>query len=249
METDINLSLWIAFSAGALSFSSPCVLPLLPSYVSYITGLTFGQLQEEHPGAKARLTVLLHTLVFILGFSAVFVSLGAIAGLASQAFQLYFREGLGWLQRGGGVLIFLFGIHLTGLFHFGILLGDKRVQVPNKPKGFLGTFLVGVVFAAGWTPCIGPILGAILALAAGTNSSAGQGVVLLSFYSAGLGIPFLISAMLFHGFLSAFKRFRKHIRLVEIVTGVMLMAVGAMLFLDYYARLTSYLFQWFPATG
>jgi cytochrome c-type biogenesis protein len=249
METSTDLTFWIAFSAGALSFSSPCVLPLLPSYVTYITGLTFGQLQDAHPGAKARLTVLSHTLVFILGFSVVFVSLGALAGLASHAFQSYFREGLSWVQRGGGILIFLFGIHLTGLFHFGVLLGEKRVKIPNKPKGFLGTFLVGVVFAAGWTPCIGPILGAILALAAGTSGGVGQGVVLLSVYSAGLGIPFLVSAMLFHTFLSAFKRFRKHIRLVEIFTGVMLMLVGAMLFLDYYARLTSYLFQWFPATG
>jgi len=249
MENGTDLTFWIAFSAGALSFSSPCVLPLIPSYVTYITGLTFGQLQEAHPGAKARLTVLFHTLVFILGFSAVFVTLGAIAGLASHAFQQHFREGLGWMQKGGGILIFLFGVHLSGLFHFGVLLGEKRVKIPNKPKGFVGTFLVGVAFAAGWTPCIGPILGAILALAAGTSGSAGQGVVLLSVYSAGLGIPFLVSAMLFHTFLSAFKRFRKHIRLVEIFTGVMLMLVGAMLFLDYYARLTSYLFQWFPATG
>ena len=249
MGADINLTVWIAFSAGALSFSSPCVLPLLPSYVTYITGLTFGQLQEAHPGRKARTTVLLHTLVFILGFSAVFVSLGALAGLASQAFQSYLREGLSWVQRGGGVLIFLFGIHLTGLFHFGVLLGEKRVKIPNKPKGFLGTFLVGLAFAAGWTPCIGPILGAILALAAGTSGSVGQGVFLLSVYSAGLGIPFLISAMLFHSFLSAFKRFRKYIRLVEIVTGVMLMAVGAMLFLDFYGKLTGYLYRWLPATG
>jgi cytochrome c-type biogenesis protein len=249
MDASTDLTFWIAFSAGALSFSSPCVLPLIPSYVTYITGLTFGQLQEEHLGARARLTVFLHTLVFILGFSVVFVSLGALVGLASNAFQMYFREGLSWVQRGGGLLIFLFGVHLTGLFHFGVLLGEKRLKIPNKPKGFLGTFLVGVVFAAGWTPCIGPILGSILALAAGTGGSVGQGVALLSVYSAGLGIPFLVSAMLFHGFLSAFKRFRKYIRLLEIVTGVMLMLVGTMLFFDYYTRLTSYLFQWFPVTG
>ncbi|APG27152.1 cytochrome C biogenesis protein [Syntrophotalea acetylenivorans] len=249
METGTDLTFWIALSAGALSFSSPCVLPLIPSYVTYITGLTFGQLQEAHPGVKARLTVLSHTLVFILGFSTVFVTLGAIAGLASHAFQSSVRAGLEWLRIGGGLLIFLFGVHLSGLFHFGILLGEKRVRIPNKPKGVMGTFLVGVAFAAGWTPCIGPILGAILALAAGTSGSPGKGVVLLSVYSAGLGIPFLVSAMLFHSFLSAFKRFRKHIRLVEICTGVMMMLVGAMLFLDYYARLTGYLFQWFPATG
>ncbi|AMV70646.1 cytochrome c biogenesis protein CcdA [Desulfuromonas sp. DDH964] len=249
MATGTDLTFWIAFSAGALSFSSPCVLPLIPSYVTYITGLTFGQLQEAHPGARTRLTVLYHTLAFILGFSVVFVALGALAGLASHAFQQHFREGLGWVQKGGGILIFLFGVHMSGLFHFGVLLGEKRVKIPNKPKGFVGTFLVGVAFAAGWTPCIGPILGAILALAAGTSGSVGQGVVLLSVYSAGLGIPFLVSAMLFHGFLSAFKRFRKHIRLVEIATGVMLMVVGAMLFLDFYGKLTGYLYRWLPATG
>lgn len=249
MPPDAELTFWIAFSAGALSFSSPCVLPLIPSYVTYITGLSFGQLQEAHPGARVRLTVLLHTLVFILGFSAVFVTLGAIAGIASHAFQQHLREGLGWLQKGGGLLIFLFGVHLSGLFHFGVLLGEKRVRIPNKPRGFLGTFFVGVAFAAGWTPCIGPILGAILALAASTAGDVGRGVLLLSIYSAGLGIPFLVSAMLFHGFLSLFKRFRKYIRLVEIATGALLMVVGAMLFLDLYGKLTGVLYRWLPATG
>jgi cytochrome c-type biogenesis protein len=249
MVAGTDLTYWIAFSAGALSFSSPCVLPLIPSYITYITGLTFGQLQEAHPGAKARWTVLAHTLIFILGFSIVFVTLGALAGMVSHAFQQHLREGLRWLQKGGGLLIFLFGVHLSGLLHFGVLLGEKRVRLPNKPKGFLGTFLVGVVFAAGWTPCIGPILGAILTLAAGTSGSAGRGIVLLSVYSAGLGIPFLVSAMLFHGFLSFFNRFRKHIRLVEIATGMLLMAVGAMLFLDYYGKLTGYLYRWLPTTG
>lgn len=244
-----DLTAWIAFSAGALSFSSPCVLPLIPSYVTYITGLTFGQLQEAHPGAKTRLTVLFHTLAFILGFSAVFVSLGALAGMASHAFQQHLRAGLEWLRIGGGLLIFLFGVHLSGLFHFGVLFGEKRVRIPNKPEGLLGTFLVGVVFAAGWTPCVGPILGSILALAAGTSGGAGRGVFLLSAYSAGLGIPFLVSAMFFHGFLSKFDRFRKHIRLVEIATGIMLMLVGAMLFLNYYNKLTSYLFLWLPTAG
>jgi cytochrome c-type biogenesis protein len=249
MSAGADVTFWIAFSAGILSFFSPCVLPLIPSYITYITGLSFGQLKEAHPGAKVRLQVLLHSLAFIAGFSLVFISLGALAGVASSTFQSHLREGLGWMQKLGGVLIFLFGVHLSGLFHFGVLLGEKRVQLQAKPSGLLGTFLVGLAFAAGWTPCIGPILGAILALAAGTTGSAGRGVVLLAVYSAGLGIPFLISGFLFHGFLSFFNRFRKHIRIMEILTGVLLMVVGVMLFFNLFGALTGYLYRWLPVTG
>lgn len=249
MSGGADVTFWIAFSAGVLSFFSPCVLPLIPSYLTYITGLSFGQLQEAHPGAKVRLAVLLHSLTFIAGFSAVFITLGAIAGVASFAFQVQLREGLVWVQRIGGLLIFLFGVHLSGLFHFGVLLGEKRVQIHSKPRGFFGTFLVGLAFAAGWTPCIGPILGAILALAAGTTGGAGRGIALLTVYSAGLGIPFLVSGLLFHGFLAFFNRFRKHIRIMEICTGALLMLVGTMLFFDLFGRLTGYLYRWLPVTG
>jgi cytochrome c-type biogenesis protein len=245
-ETDITL--WIAFTAGILSFFSPCVLPLIPSYLTYITGLSFSQLQEEHPKLQVRWTVLVHSLLFIAGFSAVFILLGALAGIASTAFQLYLREGLGWLQKIGGVLIFLFGVHFTGLFRFGVLLGEKRVHLQRKPAGFAGTFLVGIAFAAGWTPCIGPILGTILTLAAGAGG-VGPGVMLLSSYSVGLGVPFLAAGLLFHGFLSFFKRFRKHIRLVEIITGVLLMVVGILLFFDYFGRIAGYLYRYVPVPG
>ncbi|PLX78954.1 MAG: cytochrome C biogenesis protein [Desulfuromonas sp.] len=244
-----DVTIWIAFSAGILSFLSPCVLPLIPSYITYITGLSFGQVKESHPGAKVRFTVLLHSLTFILGFSVVFISLGALAGLASSAFQSHLREGLIWIQRVGGVLVFLFGVHLTGLFHFGVLLGEKRVHLQRKPGGFVGTFLVGIAFAAGWTPCIGPILGTILAMTAGTSSSVGHGVFLLAVYSAGLGVPFLLSGLLFHSFLSAFNRFRKHIRLIEIGTGALLMVVGVLLFFDMFSRLSGYLYRYLPMTG
>ncbi|GAB4179091.1 MAG: cytochrome c biogenesis protein CcdA [Geothermobacteraceae bacterium] len=244
-----HVTAWIAFSAGILSFFSPCVLPLIPSYLTYITGLSFGKLQEHHPGARVKMTVLAHSIVFILGFSTVFISLGALAGLASSAFQTHLREGLVWVQRIGGVLIFLFGVHLSGLFHFGVLLGEKRVQLHAKPSGFLGTFLVGLAFAAGWTPCIGPILGAILAMAAGTSGGSGRGIFLLTLYSAGLAVPFLVSGLLFHGFLNFFNRFRKHIRLVEIVTGVLLMVVGVMLFFNLFGLLTGWLYRFLPVTG
>lgn len=245
MQQAPDITYWIAFTAGILSFASPCVLPLIPSYLTYITGLSFSQLQAAHPNAKLRLTVLMHSLCFILGFTVVFVLLGAIAGIASGKFQLYMREGLGWLEKIGGLLIFLFGVHIAGLFHFGIILGEKRIHLHKKPSGFVGTFVVGIAFAAGWTPCIGPILASILMIAA-TSGHAGEGVSLLSVYSLGLGVPFLISGLLFHHFLIAFNRFRKHIRLIEIITGVMLMAVGIMLMFDLMGELTMYLYQWFP---
>ncbi|WP_432821329.1 cytochrome c biogenesis CcdA family protein [Trichloromonas sp.] len=249
MGTGADLTFWIAFSAGILSFFSPCVLPLIPSYLTYITGLSFGQLQDAHPTAKVRLTVMLHSLAFIAGFSTVFIGLGALAGIASSAFQDHMREGLIWIQRIGGILVFLFGIHMSGLFHFGILLGEKRVQLRAKPSGFLGTFLVGLAFAAGWTPCIGPILGGILALVAGTSSNYSRGILMLAVYSAGLGIPFLVSGLLFHGFLSFFNRFRKHIRIMEILTGAMLMLVGILLFFNMFGKLSGYLYRWIPLTG
>ncbi|PLX84079.1 MAG: cytochrome C biogenesis protein [Desulfuromonas sp.] len=248
MEYSADVTVWIAFTGGILSFFSPCVLPLIPSYLTYISGVSFGELKDAHPGVKVRMTVLLHSLIFILGFSLVFITLGAIAGFASASFQSTLREGLGIIQKVGGVLIFLFGIHLSGLFHFGILLGEKRIHLGNKPTGFLGTLLVGIAFAAGWTPCIGPILGAILALTAGSAGGASHGVVLLSIYSLGLGVPFLLAAVLFHSFLGFFERFKKHIRLVEIATGVLLMVAGGLLFFDQFTLITRYLYQWLPSS-
>jgi len=248
LQQTAEITYWLAFTAGVLSFISPCVLPLIPSYLTYITGLSFSQLDDEHPTAQVRKTVVFHSLCFILGFSVVFVLLGAIAGIASSQIELYLREGLEWVEKIGGLLILLFGVHMTGLFHFGVLLGEKRVQLQKKPSGFAGTFLVGVAFAAGWTPCIGPILASILVVAA-SSGQVGQGVGLLSVYSLGMGIPFLLSGLLFHQFLAAFKRFRKHIRLVEIGTGVMLIAVGIMLMFDMLGDITMFLYQWVPVRG
>lgn len=248
MQQAANITYWIAFTAGVLSFVSPCVLPLIPSYLTYITGLSFKQLDDAHPTAKVRMTVLLHSICFIIGFSVIFVLLGAIAGVASHNFQTHLREGLEWVEKIGGLLIFLFGVHMTGLFHFGVLLGEKRVQLHRKPGGYFGTFVVGVAFAAGWTPCIGPILASILMIAA-TSGQIGEGIGLLSIYSLGLGVPFLLSGLLFHQFLVAFNRFRKYIRLVEIGTGVMLMAVGIMLMFNLMGRITMYLYQYLPVQG
>lgn len=243
-----DISVWIAFTAGILSFFSPCVLPLIPSYLTYITGLSFGQLQEAHPGAKIRLIVAGHSLTFILGFSTVFIALGGLVGIASGGFQEHLRAGLVWVERLGGLLILLFGVHLTGLFHFGMLLGERRIHLHSKPSGYFGTFLVGLAFAAGWTPCIGPILASILMIAA-TKGQAGHGLWLLTVYSAGLGIPFLAAGLLFHQFLAFFKHFRKHIRLTEIVTGALLIVVGLLLMFGMVGQLSIYLYRWFPPVG
>lgn len=243
MTNGADITFWIAFWAGALSFASPCILPLIPSYLTYITGLTFGQLREGHLGAPRKMLVFLHTVAFVLGFSAVFILLGGVAGFLSASFHSFMRESLIWIQRVGGLLIFLFGVHVSGLFHFGLLLGEKRIQLKYKPAGFIGTFLVGVAFAAGWTPCIGPILGAILTLVAGSSSNTFRGMTLLTAYSAGMGIPFLITAMLFHGFLLFFQRFRKYILLLERVTGVLLMIVGVLVFFNLFSFLSAYLYR------
>ncbi len=243
-----EVTYWIAFTAGILSFASPCVLPLIPSYLTYISGLSFSQLDDERPAAKVRLTVFLHTLCFICGFSVIFILLGAIAGIASGQIEVFLREGLDWVEKIGGALILLFGVHLTGLFSFRALLGEKKVHLHKKPAGFFGTFVVGVAFAAGWTPCIGPILASILMVAA-TSGQVGEGTILLTFYSLGLGIPFLLSGLLFHQFLSAFKKLRNHMRKIEIGTGAMLIAVGIMLIFNLLGPITMFFYRFLPVQG
>ena len=224
-----------AFIAGLLSFLSPCVLPLIPSYITYITGLSFADLQAEHPSHLVRQKSLLHSLCFILGFTTVFVLLGASATYIGS----FLQEHMTIIRKVGGVLIFLFGIHVTGLVPFGLLLGEKRVSIKHKPAGFAGSFLVGLVFAAGWTPCIGPILASILMVAA-TEQNIGQGITLLLLYSLGLGLPFLLSSLALHQFLVLFNRFKRFIRIFEIVTGLFLVLVGILIFPNLLSRLSGY---------
>lgn len=248
LQQTADITYWIAFTAGILSFASPCVLPLIPSYLTYITGLSFKQLDEAHPGARVRLTVFLHTLCFVFGFSCIFILLGAIAGIASGQIQVFLREGLDWVAKIGGLLILLFGIHTTGLFSFRALLGDKRVHLHKRPAGYFGTFIIGIAFAAGWTPCIGPILASILMVAA-TSGQVGEGTILLTFYSMGLGLPFLLSGLLFHQFLGVFKRLRNHMRKIEIGTGIMLIAVGIMLMFGLLGPITMFFYRHIPVQG
>jgi len=230
-----DISLYGAFLAGILSFLSPCVLPLVPSFITYLTGLSFADLQEEHPSHIVRQRTMIHSLLFIAGFTIVFVLLGASATFVGG----FLRENMTIMRRIGGVLIVLFGLHVSGLLPIGLLLGEKRVTLHNKPAGYLGSVLVGVAFAAGWTPCIGPILASILIVAA-EESTVYRGIILLLVYSLGLAIPFFLSSLALHRFLVLFNRFKKYIRLFEIVTGLFLVVAGLLIFFDRLASLQRY---------
>jgi cytochrome c-type biogenesis protein len=230
-----NITIIGAFIAGLLSFLSPCVLPLIPSYVTYITGLSFADLQAEHPSHKVRQQTIIHSLLFIAGFTCVFVLLGASATFVGS----FLQENMRIIRKVGGILIILFGVHLTGLVPIQFLLGEKRFTINRKPAGYVGSFLIGVAFSAGWTPCIGPILASILMVAA-TEKTVYHGIMLLLAYSMGLAIPFFLAALAMHQFLVVFNRFKRHIRLFEIITGVFLVIIGIMVYGNYLGRLSGF---------
>jgi cytochrome c-type biogenesis protein len=229
-----SLGVLVAFSAGLFSFLSPCVLPLFPSYLSFITGMSVDRLTSEVT-AGARTRVLLHSLAFIGGFSVVFVSLGASFSAAGQ-FLLDYRDPI---RIGGGVLIVVFGLYIMGVLRVGVLGRTQQLQIRSKPAGLLGSFLVGLTFAIGWTPCVGPILGSILTLAS-NDKTVGQGITLLLSYSAGLGVPFLLSSIALGSFLRFFRRYRPFIPAVERVAGVLLVVVGVLVVTNYYVLLNSW---------
>ena len=229
----VGIGLTAAFAAGLLSFLSPCVLPLVPSYLSFVTGLGLEDLESGE--ADLRRTALVHSLLFVAGFSAIFLALGASATFLGQ--QL--REHQVWIARVGGVIVILFGLHLLGLTPFRWLERERRMHLERKPLGYVGSFLVGVTFGAGWTPCIGPILGGILTYAA-TRQTLGEGVWLLAFYSAGLALPFLLSTVGLSSFLVAFKRLRRHIVWVQRASGALLVLVGVLLLSGQFTMLASW---------
>jgi cytochrome c-type biogenesis protein len=220
----------VAFVAGLLSFLSPCVLPLVPSYVGFITGMTLPEVSGRRRAA------FLHAVLFVAGFSLVFVLLGASATALGRALNYYQV----WLQRVGGVLIIIFGFLCLGVFKVGILNQERRVHLDHKPVGYLGSALVGVAFGAGWTPCIGPVLGAILGLAA-TTSDVTRGMQLLAVYSAGLALPFLIAAVAVESFLDWFQGFRRYLPWVMRLSGLILIVVGILLVTGEFTRLAGWL--------
>lgn len=235
MNEPAALGLAVAFAAGLLSFLSPCVLPLVPSYVGFLTGMTLPEM-----GGRRRVA-LLHALLFVGGFSLVFILLGASATALGRALNYYQV----WLQRVGGVLIIGFGLVCLGVFKAGWLTQERRIQLEHKPVGYLGSALVGMAFGAGWTPCIGPVLGAILGLAA-TSTDLSRGMLLLAVYSAGLAVPFLIAAVAVERFLDWFQRFRRYLPWVMRVSGALLVLVGVLLLTGEFTRLAGWLQSFTP---
>jgi cytochrome c-type biogenesis protein len=237
MDAISQISLFAAFSAGLLSFISPCVLPLVPSYLSYITGLSVENLAKVEERERFKSAILLNALLFIAGFSTVFIAFGASASLIGQV--LYEYQDI--IRKIGGILIIIFGLYLLGILKLNIFMTERRlVHFESRPVGYLGSFLIGTAFAAGWTPCVGPVLGTILAYASTTESMSG-GVMLLSAYSFGLGLPFFLTAFGMDTFLSYFKSLRTYLGGVSFVSGGLLVLVGLMIFTDSVTLFTSFL--------
>src|SRR5918992_2315810 len=209
----------ISFAAGVLSFLSPCVLPLVPGYISLMSGVSVDNLKE---GVSSRRAVIINSLAFNAGLSVIFLILGTTAGLVGAALTSN-----PWVRIIGGLVIIAFGLQLIGLLKISALYKDTRFFSDDKPRGFLGSAALGMAFAAGWTPCIGPILGGIIGLAA-TSGGWKSGLVLSAFYAAGLAIPFLVVGLLMNAFLSFYSKFRRHLHKVEVASGLLLIVIGLM---------------------
>jgi cytochrome c-type biogenesis protein len=231
-----SIGLLLAFSAGLLSFLSPCVLPLIPSYLTFVTGVGFEDL------GRARRAALVHALLFVVGFTLIFVTLGASATVLGRLLIAY-RV---WITRAGGALVVLFGLYLLGAIRVAAFDRERRVHLANKPVGYLGSMLVGVAFGAGWTPCLGPILGAILTYTAAT-ADLSRGLPLLLAYSLGLALPFLVAAVAVERFLETVTRLKPHLARVSQVSGALLVVVGVLMMLDYFTVLAIYLQGLTPA--
>jgi len=225
----------ISFTAGLLSFLSPCVLPLIPSYVSFITGLSLDDVQ------RSRRIALVHSLLFVTGFTLIFLALGATATVLGRV-MFHYRD---WVGRIGGVLVIVMGLYLLGVFNIGMFSRERRVHIAEKPLGYLGTVLVGMAFAAGWTPCIGPILGAVLTYTA-SSADLNRGLLLLLAYSLGLAVPFLLAALMIDRFMAAFRRHRGALVWVSRVSGALLVVVGVLMITGSMTILTATLQAWTP---
>ena len=235
-----NVSLIAAFGAGFLSFISPCVLPLIPGYLSFVSGVSLEEMRGDQALA-ARRQVIVTSLAFVLGFSLVFIALGASA---SALGRFLFRNST-LLERIAGALVIVIGLHTMGVFRLPFLETEKRLQAGTKPKTLTGSVLVGMAFGFGWTPCIGPILSGILVLA-GSKETIWEGVVMLAVYSAGLGIPFLLTALAINKFFAASSRIRKHYHAIEVTSGVLLVGIGLLLFTGQMTAITRVLTPYLP---
>lgn len=235
MNDASSISFGLAFLAGFVSFLSPCVLPIVPSYVTFVTGMTLDELTTGGRRA-ARARAALHASVFVLGFALVFVALGATA----TALGTTLRRSLPLLQQLGGVVIVGFGLYLVGVLRLPALMRERRVHLSSKPAGLAGSLLVGIAFGAGWTPCVGPVLASIL-LYAGLETTMLKGMMLLATYALGLGIPFFVAAVGLNWYLAGANRIRRWLRPIEITTGALMVALGILLFTGRFAVLSNFL--------
>src|SRR3954463_4232001 len=236
-----NVSILAALIAGLVSFLSPCVLPLVPPYLIYLTGATIEHVESNEPASVSKRAIMMSALLFVLGFSTVFVALGASASLIGGLIRAWSAE----LSILAGIVIIVMGLHFLGLTRIGLLMREGRLPIP-KPVGLWGSYIMGLAFAFGWTPCIGPILAAILSVAA-AEATVAKGAGLLAIYSAGLGIPFLLAAFMVEQFSSLFARMKRHLARVEHAMGILMVITGIGFLTGAVSNVSIWLLETFPA--
>ncbi|MGY8776868.1 MAG: cytochrome c biogenesis CcdA family protein [Longimicrobiales bacterium] len=232
---DVTISFPLAFLAGIVSFLSPCILPVVPSYLAFVSGLTFSELKDQ-PTLEVRRSAVLNSVLFVLGFSLVFMTMG----LAVTSVGVVISGVLPWVSRIGGAVMLLFGLHLVGLLRIPVMMREMRPASGSRPTGAVGAFIVGIAFGAGWTPCIGPILGSIL-LYASLEKTMVEGTLLLGTYALGLGIPFVVSAAALNWFLAGSQRARIWIVPLQRVAGTVLILIGLLMVSGRFATMTAFL--------
>jgi len=230
-----------AFLAGLISFVSPCVLPIVPPYLAYLAGLSFEEFQSDERGSAATRRLVLTALAFVLGFTTVFVALGTTASFIGQSIARYFDT----LSIIAGAIIIVMGLHFLGVFRIPLLYREARLQVERRPAGVAGAYIMGLAFAFGWTPCVGPVLAAIL-FVAGAEDTAARGASLLGVYSLGIGLPFLLAAAFATRFLAWTARFKRHLHKVEMAMGAILVATGILFMTGQMAVIAYWLLETFP---
>jgi len=232
---EIEVSYPLAFLAGLVSFLSPCVLPVVPSYLAFVSGMTFGELKER-PTPEVRRAAALHSVLFVVGFSAVFMTMGLVATAAGATIS----AALPWLSRAGGVILIVFGLLVAGVIRVPALAREVRVELSSRPAGALGSLGVGIAFGAGWTPCIGPILASIL-LYAGLETTMVQGTALLGTYALGLGVPFVAASVGLNWFLAGSAWVKRWIVPLQWVAGTVLVLIGILMATGHFAAMTAFL--------
>ncbi|WP_316014051.1 cytochrome c biogenesis CcdA family protein [Roseobacter sp. HKCCA0434] len=242
LDASMGTALLIAMIAGLMSFLSPCVLPIVPPYLAYMAGASMTELTDADRTDPQRRNVIQAALFFVLGLSTVFLIMGAAASQIGRALLIYQRE----FAMVAGAVVIVFGLHFLGVFRIALFYREARVEVGNRGGSPLGAYILGLAFAFGWTPCIGPILGSILSLAA-QEASVGRGIALMALYAAGLGIPFLLAAIFLRRFMSAMTRIRPYMGAIEKAMGVLLLIVGVMMLTGAFTDLSFWLLERFPA--